>query len=100
MIPVSSDIESWPPPDDANAFESLCLDLRKEIWKDTGAQKNGRTGQPQAGVDVFGTCEEKQIGIQCKQKDGLLRSTLTVNSSAVALLRTAKKSAVEAVRNS
>jgi hypothetical protein len=33
---------------------------------------------PQAGVDVFGTREEKQIGVQCKQKDGLLRSKLTV----------------------
>ncbi len=75
---MSSDIESWPPPDDANAFESLCLDIWKEIWNDPGAQKNGRSGQPQAGVDVFGLSKGKQIGLQCKKKDNLLRSELTV----------------------
>jgi len=75
---MSSDIESWPPPDDANAFESLCLCLWKEVWNDPNAQKNGRSGQPQAGVDVFGLHEGRQIGVQCKQKDGLLRSKLTV----------------------
>src|SRR5262245_35160424 len=45
-------IEAWPPPGDDVAFESLCLDLWREIWgPDSGAQKNGRRGQPQAGVD-------------------------------------------------
>jgi len=75
---MSSDIESWPPPDNAAAFESFCLDLWKEIWKDPSAQKNGRSGQPQAGVDVFGSHDGRQIGVQCKQKDGLLHSKLTV----------------------
>lgn len=71
---MSADIEEWPPPNDPTAFESLCLDLFREIWKDSGAQKNGRSGQPQAGIDVFGISDGRQIGVQCKQKDGLLRT--------------------------
>jgi hypothetical protein len=73
-----SDTEAWPPPNEPAAFESLCLDLWKEIWgPESGAQKNGRSGQPQAGVDVFGKRGDRWIGVQCKQKDGLLRSKLT-----------------------
>jgi hypothetical protein len=53
------------------------LDLWKDIWGDPGAQKNGRSGQPQASVDVFGQTDGKWIGLQCKQKDGLLRTTVT-----------------------
>ncbi len=77
---MSSDIEAWPPPDDPTAFESLCLDLWQEIWgPECGAQRNGRSGQPQAGVDVFGKDRlGRQVGVQCKQKSGLLRSKLTV----------------------
>jgi hypothetical protein len=51
---MSSDIERWEPPNDATAFESLCLDLWKDIWQNSGAQKNGRRGQKQDGVDIFG----------------------------------------------
>ncbi|HXU31115.1 MAG TPA: hypothetical protein VN851_11105, partial [Thermoanaerobaculia bacterium] len=69
---------AWPPPNEPTAFESLCLDLWEEIWgPESGAQKNGRSGQPQAGVDVFGKRGDRWIGVQCKQKDGLLRSKLT-----------------------
>ena len=74
---MSSDIEQYPPPNDAIAFESLCLDLWKEIWNDPGAQKNGRSGQAQAGVDVFSQRVGLNVGIQCKQKNGLLRGTVT-----------------------
>lgn len=87
---MSSDIERWQPPNDAAAFESLCLDLWKDIWQDSGAQKNGRRGQTQAGVDIFGRDQGQLIGIQCKQKDGRLRSTLTVTE-----LETEVKAALE-----
>ncbi len=81
---MSSDIEKWPPPNDPVAFESLCLDLWQEIWgPKCGAQKNGRSGQPQAGVDVFGRDGEQWVGVQCKQKDDLVRSKLTVAELAV-----------------
>ncbi|HEX4955089.1 MAG TPA: hypothetical protein VF017_16995 [Thermoanaerobaculia bacterium] len=75
---MSADSERLPPPNEPAAFESLCLDLWKEIWGDSGAQKNGRSGQPQAGVDVFGTHAGRSVGVQCKQKDGLLRSKLAI----------------------
>jgi tetratricopeptide (TPR) repeat protein len=75
---VSADSERLPPPNEPAAFESICLDLFREVWGDPGAQKNGRSGQPQAGVDVFGKDGGVPVGVQCKQKDGLLRSRLTV----------------------
>src|SRR5258708_5121270 len=75
---MSADIERWDPPNDPTAFESLCLDLWRDIWQDNAAQKNGRRGQPQAGIDVFGVNQGNWIGVQCKQKDGLLRHKLTL----------------------
>jgi hypothetical protein len=75
---MSADIERWDPPNDPTAFESLCLDLWREIWNYPDPQKNGRSGQPQAGVDVCGQHEGKWAGVQCKQKDGLLWSKVTV----------------------
>jgi len=75
---MSADIERWEPPNDPAAFESLCLDLWREVWHNPSAQKNGRSGQPQAGVDVFGQHQGKWEGVQSKQKDGLLRSKVTI----------------------
>ena len=74
---MSSDIERWEPPNDATAFESLCLDLWKDIWQDSGAQKNGRRGQKQDGVDIFGHEKDALVGVQCKQKDGRLWAEVT-----------------------
>lgn len=74
---MSSDIERWEPPNDATAFESLCLDLWKDIWQDSGAQKHGRRGQKQDGVDIFGREKHKLVGVQCKQKDGHLWAKVT-----------------------
>src|SRR5271170_2873771 len=73
--------ERWPSPTDPVAFESLCADLWGAIWGQT-AQKNGRNGQPQAGVDIYGKHGDDWIGIQCKQKDELLRSKLTLTELA------------------
>ncbi len=87
---MSSGIEKWSPPNDSKAFESLCLDLWREIWLDSNAQKNGRSGQSQAGVDVFGQYDGKWAGVQCKPKDGLLWSNLT-NAELEKEVETAKK---------
>ena len=69
----------FPPPADWQAFERLGFDLFRRIWKDPGTQLHGRTGQPQAGVDVYG--EDHQggafTGVQCKGRDGDYNSTLT-----------------------
>ncbi|MEI7940577.1 MAG: SUMF1/EgtB/PvdO family nonheme iron enzyme [Verrucomicrobiota bacterium] len=74
---MSSDIERWEPPNDATAFESLCLDLWKDLWQDSGAQKHARRGQKQDGVDLFGREKGNLVGVQCKQKDGRLWAKVT-----------------------
>jgi hypothetical protein len=49
-------------------FENLCLALWKRILGDPNAQRNGRRGQPQRGVDLFGRRNGSLnwVGIQCK----------------------------------
>ena len=79
---MSSDIERWEPPNDSTAFESFCLDLWKDIWQDSNAQKNGRRGQRQDGVDLFGHENRLVVGVQCKQKDGRLWAQVTPDELA------------------
>lgn len=62
-----------PPPKSWITFEDLCHRLFKAVWDDPLAQKNGRSGQPQKGVDVFGSpgqCYGIYHGVQCKGKEG------------------------------
>lgn len=51
-------------------FESLCLLLWREEWKSEDIKKNGRNGQAQKGVDIYGhkDGENDYSGIQCKCK--------------------------------
>jgi len=60
-----------PAPADWQAFERFARDLFSAVWEDPRTQANGRSGQPQAGVDVFGTNSRtsKLEGVQCKGKD-------------------------------
>jgi hypothetical protein len=57
-----------PPPRNWQDFEDLCCDLWRGLWDDPGTQRNGRNGQAQAGVDVFGRPGRgaKWEGVQCK----------------------------------
>jgi hypothetical protein len=69
------------PPTSWETFEDLCLALFKAMWKDPLAQKNGRRGQTQHGVDVFGSLNglgTAFFGIQCKGKDQSLGAKATV----------------------
>lgn len=63
-------------------FELLCKKLWGEIWncEDT-IQKNGRQGQKQCGVDVYGMPKgiTGYYGIQCKGKDDYTHAQLTKN---------------------
>jgi hypothetical protein len=68
---MSADSESLPPPNDSIGFESLCLGLFKELWQNLNAHKNGRNGQPQAGVGVSDQKAGKWVGVQCKQRANL-----------------------------
>ncbi|WP_339496051.1 hypothetical protein [Pseudomonas sp. RA_105y_Pfl2_P56] len=51
-------------------FERLTLDIAKSKWKDDYAERNGRQGQAQAGVDVYGYnyVQQEHTGIQCKKR--------------------------------
>lgn len=61
------------PPTSWTKFEDLCRSLFAAIWKNPLAQKNGRSGQAQNGVDVFGRPSwtgGSFHGVQCKGKNG------------------------------
>ena len=67
-------------PENWQDFESLCKKLWGEVWEiSSKIKKNGRIGQPQAGVDVYGKPkgETNYWGIQCKGKDDYINSKLT-----------------------
>lgn len=60
------------PPRDWSRFEDLCRALFSAVWHDPYAQKNGRSGQPQHGVDIWGESQGTRHGthcVQCKGKD-------------------------------
>ena len=67
-------------PENWQDFEKLCKKLWGEIWgcSDT-IQRNGRLGQSQNGVDVYGLPKDEKAyyGIQCKGKDDYTNSQLT-----------------------
>ena len=53
-------------------FEHLCYDLYSHMWRTNDAEMHGRRGQPQAGVDVYGTDRlegDRFVGVQCKLKE-------------------------------
>lgn len=66
-------------PENWQDFESLCKKLWGEIWKCPEIKKNGRSGQDQSGVDVYGipSTENEYYGIQCKGKDEYTNKQLT-----------------------
>lgn len=68
-----------PIPNNWQDFESICHRLWGEIWNDINTQKNGRQGQAQNGVDIFGQpiYQTPYHGVQCKDKNGQLGSSLS-----------------------
>jgi hypothetical protein len=60
----------FPPPQRWQDFEDLTVEVVRAVYSDPGTQGHGRTGQAQAGVDVY--CHEfgdgRIIGIQCKRR--------------------------------
>jgi tetratricopeptide (TPR) repeat protein len=67
------------PPTYWEEFEDMLLDLFRAEWNDPHAQKHGRSGQSQNGVDVYGQPDQKEkwAGVQAKKKDRLAASTVT-----------------------
>lgn len=70
---------AFPPPSNWQDFERLCFDVYSRLWRTNDAQMHGRLGQPQAGVDVYGTdrLENVFVGVQCKGKDQGFDNPLT-----------------------
>lgn len=67
------------PPRSWADFENLCLAIFRAEWNSPLALKNGRTGQPQHGVDIYGSPQPNLLfGIQCKGKDRNYGSKATV----------------------
>jgi hypothetical protein len=67
-------------PENWQDFESLCKKLWGEIWEiPHKIKKNGRLGQPQSGVDIYGIPknEFEYWGIQCKGRDEYTSAKLT-----------------------
>lgn len=56
-----------PPFSNEEQFEDFCVDLYSRKYS-SGFQRNGRRGQRQAGVDLFGNSGETRVGVQCKKK--------------------------------
>lgn len=60
-----------PKPVDEQAFERACVVLWMCLLKDPNVQQNGRRGQRQNGVDIFGLRDgdpSHLVGVQCKLK--------------------------------
>lgn len=72
-------------------FEALCHSLWKEIWADPNAQRVGRVGQNQDGLDLVGRpiYWGRYAGVQCKDRDGRLGSVLSQDELTAALKRAA-----------
>ena len=66
-----------PTPKSWGEFEDIVLAAAKLRWNATDFFRNGRQGQKQDGVDVWGHDDDRHIGIQCKNTiDGITLSVI------------------------
>jgi hypothetical protein len=77
-MPTFSSV-SLPKPKDWQAFERDARLLFEHSLNDPHTQNNGRAGQPQHGVDIFGRRNGLggYVGVQCKGEDADYGSTVT-----------------------
>src|SRR5258708_18821612 len=70
-VPGSGRSSRFNRPRDWQEFERLTRELLSRITLDVHTDLNGRSGQPQAGVDVSCIDQRRQrIGVQCRGRDG------------------------------
>lgn len=56
-----------PTPKSWDEFEDITMDAAKVRWNSTNFFRNGRPGQKQNGIDIWGDDDEnRHIGVQCK----------------------------------
>lgn len=68
-MPTLSNL-NLPTPKSWDEFEEMTLDALRIKWDSPNLQRNGRAGQPQNGVDIYGDdhlCQH--AGVQCKKYD-------------------------------
>ena len=68
------------PPKSWEKFEDITCALFAAVWEQPATQKNGRQGQAQNGVDVYGqlkNAEHRWHGVQCKGKNTALNAQVT-----------------------
>ena len=67
-----------PPPANWQEFEIITQSALKIRWESPNLQRNGRSGQAQAGVDIYGEDDlARQVGVQCKlRSDGDIDETV------------------------
>lgn len=72
-----------PKPKNWQDFETIVCDAMSQRWKSPDLQKNGRPGQKQAGIDIYGADEiGRRVGVQCKRTKDLLKdNTITTEIS-------------------
>ncbi|MBW4670436.1 MAG: NACHT domain-containing protein [Cyanomargarita calcarea GSE-NOS-MK-12-04C] len=65
-IPATSEL---PKPKDWNEFEDIVWEIYTRKWQDSHAQRYGRSGQEQHGIDIYGKPKDSNsyIAIQCKR---------------------------------
>ena len=62
-----------PPPDSWEEFENIVCSAAQNRWDNPNFALNGRNGQRQDGVDIYGTDHNGQyVGIQCKNSTSQL----------------------------
>lgn len=62
-MPVSNDL---PFPETEELFEEMCFLLYKAEWRDPFLNRLGSSGQGQFGLDLMGSVNGQDVGIQCK----------------------------------
>ncbi|HLO85910.1 MAG TPA: restriction endonuclease [Nostocaceae cyanobacterium] len=64
--PATSDL---PKPKSWNEFEDIIWEIYTRQWQDSHAQRYGRHGQPQHGIDIYGqqNSSGNYIAVQCKR---------------------------------
>jgi len=78
------------PPKNWDLFEDLCLALFRALWRDPMAQRHGRNGQAQHGVDIFGSQDSQGVialGVQCKGKDRAYGRKATVKELSTEIVK-------------
>lgn len=77
-----------PKPSNWDEFEDIVWNIYRRKWQDQNAQRNGRQGQRQNGVDIYGQPKRlgsKYSGIQCKRlADGTLTTRIVEDEVAKA----------------